>query len=111
MMGTEATSRPLIELVSLRSASDSSSHGVMISITANTASQPQYGRSAPSWRRRSAIGSSSAAPMATLARTRTGTGTPPTATLISRYGRPQITLIAANNTQPRRLTAYLPPAG
>src|SRR5262249_51728878 len=54
--------------------------------------------------RRIAMGSSTAAPTATRANTSTETETPVSATLISRYGTPQMTLISANSTQPRRLT-------
>ena len=111
MMGTDAISRPLMELDSLSSASESSSHGEMISTTAKITSQRQYGSRMLSSPRRSAMGSSSAAPMATRARTSTGTGTPPTAILISRYGTPQITLMVAKSTQPRRLTSGSPLVG
>ena len=83
----------------------------MISTTANAASQRQCGRSVPSWRRLIATGSSSTAPIPTRASTSTGTATPPSATLISRYGMPQMRLIAANSAQPRRLTGVLPPVG
>ena len=84
MIGTEAISRPLMELESLSSASERKNQGEMISTTAKSASQRQYGSRTRSWRRRSAMGSSSAAAMLTRARTSTGTGTPPTAILISR---------------------------
>ena len=84
MIGTEAISRPLIELDSRRSASDRNSHGRIISTTAKMASQRQCPRSARSWPRRTARGSSTTAPPATRAKTRTGTETPPSATLMSR---------------------------
>jgi hypothetical protein len=103
MMGTAAISRPLSELDSLVSASVSSSQGTMISTRAKTASQRQCGRSTASSCRRIASGSKIRAPMLTRASTSTGGATPPTATLISRYGTPQIRPIAANNHQPRRL--------
>ena len=83
-IGTEAISSPLTELDSRVSASDSSSHGVMISTRANRTSHRHFGSSGASSRRRIARGSSSAAPMATRASTSTGGDTPPTATLISR---------------------------
>ena len=50
-----------------------------------------------------AAGSSSSEPSATRVHTSTGTETPPSATLMSRYGMPQITPIAANSNQPRLL--------
>ena len=53
----------------------------------------------------SASGSSTAAPTAVRANTRTGTETPSTATLIIRYGMPQMMLIAMNNSHPRELTS------
>ena len=107
MIGTAATSRPLVELARCFSALESNANGPMISTTANATSQRQWPRSAPSSRRRSATGSSSREPSATRTNTSTGTETPPSATLISRYGIPQMRLIAANSTQPRRLTAAL----
>ena len=39
-----------------------------------------------------------------MAKTSTGTDTSSTATLIIRYGIPQMTLMAANRVHPRRLT-------
>ena len=114
MIGTDAMSSPLIELDSLRSAWDRNSQGRMISTQAKMASQRQCGRSTPSSPRRSAIGSRITAPPATRASTSTGTDTPPSATLMSRYGTPQIRLIAVNSTQPRRLNPVPPhpsPAG
>ncbi len=117
MIGVDAISRPVSELLIPRSASLSASHGMMISTSANSATQGQTGRSAANCPRRSATGSRTRAPITTLASTSTGTGTPPTATLMSRYGTPQMTLIAANMIHPRRLTAsrlrsssYLQPA-
>ena len=84
MIGTDAMSRPLIELDSRRSAADKNSHGRMISTQANTASQRQRPSSTLIWPRYTARGSSTTAPPATRAKTRTGTETPPSATLISR---------------------------
>ena len=84
MIGTDAISRPLIELDSRFSAAVRNSHGRMISTQANTASQRQCPRSARSWPRCRATGSSTTAPPATRAKTRTGTETPPSATLMSR---------------------------
>src|SRR5262249_38997130 len=104
MIGVEAISSPVSELLMPRSASDRANHGMMISTRANSISHGHTGLSALSCLPRSANGSSSAAPRATRASTRTGTETPPTATLINRYGRPQMTPIAANRTHPRRLT-------
>ena len=47
----------------------------------------------------------------TLVQTSTGTDTPLSATLISRYGMPQMTPIAANKSAPRLLNRHLPSAG
>jgi hypothetical protein len=106
-MGTTATSRPLSELDSWRSAADSSSHGTMTSATDKATTHRQRGRSARSRPRRTAAGSNSKHPMNTRVNTRTETETPPSATLINRYGMPQITPTAANSAQPRRLTVLV----
>jgi len=84
MIGTEATSRPVIELDRCRSASDSSAHGMIISTVAKTTSHGQCRHSPASWRRRIASGSSSTAATASLVNTSTGTETPPSATLMNR---------------------------
>jgi hypothetical protein len=56
--------------------------------------------------RASATGSSSSAPIAVCPSTSTSAAglSSPTATLISRYGMLQMTLIAAKSTRPRRVT-------
>jgi hypothetical protein len=105
MIGDAAISRPVIELVMCRSASDSNAQGTMISIVANATSGRQCRSSPRSCPLRRASGSSTAAPTAVRANTRTGTDTPSTATLIMRYGTPQMTLISANRTHPRALTS------
>ena len=84
MIGTTAISRPVSELDRCRSASDSNAQGSMISTTANSASHRQRPASTRIWPRRIASGSSTAEPIATRANTRTGTDTPPSATLMSR---------------------------
>jgi hypothetical protein len=127
MTGTAAISRPLAELDSRRSAVDSSAHGAMISTTANATSHGQRTRSAASCetagvggaagrpgaasgrgavragRQSTAAGTSTSAPRVTRAQTSTGTETPASATLISRYGMPQMTLMTANSVHPRLL--------
>ena len=96
MIGDAAMSRPVSELEMWRSASDSSSHAAMISKKAKTSTGLQYRSTGAHAARDRASGSSTAAPIAVRANTRTGTETPSTAILISRYGMPQMTLMAAN---------------
>src|SRR6266581_60313 len=55
--------------------------------------------------RAAAIGSRRAAPRAVRQNTNVTGVSSPTAILISKYGTPQITAIAANSTQPRRVTS------
>src|ERR1700761_6735113 len=110
MIGTAATSRPVVELARCFSALDSRANGPTISTPAKAISHHQCPRSAPSSRRCRATGSNSSAPTVTRVNTSTGTETPPSATLISRYGIPQMTPIATNSAQPRRLTASAPSA-
>ena len=105
MIGEAAMSRPVIELVRWRSASDSRNHAAMISKKAKPSSGFQYLRMIVGIPLDRASGSRTAAPMAVRANTRTGTETPSTAILISRYGMPQMMLIAVNNTHPRELTS------
>ena len=105
MMGTAATSSPVSELSSTRSASESNAHGPMISTRANTSSARQCARTTVTAPGRAANGSSTSAPSAVRANTSTATETSATATLISRYGMPHSTHIAANRTHPRLLTA------
>ena len=77
-------SRPVIELVRWRSASDSSHHAAIISKNAKPANAFQWFRTMVTVRRDNASGSSTAAPTATRVNTSTGTDTPSTATLIIR---------------------------
>ena len=84
MIGTTATSKPVVELDSRRSAFDSSSHGATISTSANTTSHRQYGSRTRICRRRRASGSSRTAATEVRANTSTGTETPSSATLMSR---------------------------
>ena len=83
-IGAAAMSRPVIELVRWRSASESSHHAAMISKNANPSRAFQWLRMIVKVCRDNASGSSTAAPTATLANTSTGTETPSTAILISR---------------------------
>src|SRR3954447_18643936 len=107
--GTPATSNPVSEDDSSVSAQDSSSQGMVISSTVNTSSARQCRRSASPSRPRAIVhGSSSAAPITQRRKTTTTGENSPTATLISRYGTPQISDIATNSAQPRRLTRVLP---
>ena len=102
--GTAATSSPDRELGSRSSAVDSRTHGMASSTTVYTTSGRQRastGRSSP---RTSAIGTRMEAPMAVRKNTSVAGVSSRTATLISRYGRPQITHIAAKSIVPRRLT-------
>ena len=84
MMGDAAMSRPVIELVRWRSASDSSHHAAMISKNANPSNAFQWLRTIVRVCRDNASGSSTAAPTAVRANTSTGTDTPSTAILIIR---------------------------
>ena len=113
--GTDAMSRPLAELGNRRSAEDKSAHGTMISISAYATSQCQFRRSSARWDGRhapwaSATGTRMSAPMTTRDQTSTGTATAPSATLISRYGIPQMIPITTKRTVPR-LLKNLPSAG
>ena len=83
MIGTDAMSRPLIELDSRRSAADRNSQGRMISTQANTASQRQSKRRASTSLRSTAMGSRTTAPPATRAKNENRDRfPPPSATLI-----------------------------
>ena len=104
MIGEAAISRPVIELVKWRSASESRNHAAMISKKANPSSGFQCLRTIVGIPLDNASGRRTAAPTAVRVNTKTGTETPSTAILISRYGMPQITPIATNRTHPRRLT-------
>ena len=84
MMGDAAMSRPVIELVRWRSASESSHHAAMISKNANPSRAFQWLRTIVRVCREKASGNSTAAPTATRANTSTGTDTPSTAILIIR---------------------------
>src|SRR6476469_5317844 len=78
----------------------------MISKKAKASTGFQYLRTIRRLVRDSASGSSTAAPMRVRANTRTGTDRPSSEILMSRYGMPQITLIAAKSSQPRELTVH-----
>ena len=84
MIGTAATNKPVRELSSTRSASESNAHGPMISTTAKTSSGRQCARTAAMAPGRAANGTSTSAPIAVRAKTRTDTETSATATLMSR---------------------------
>src|SRR3954465_12131210 len=102
--GTGGTRRRGSELDSGRSAYESSSHGPAISRTANSRRARQCRRAGRNWPRAIVHGSSSVAPTKHRPNTTTTGDTSPTATLISRYGIPQITDIARKSTHPRLLT-------
>ena len=103
-MGAAAMSRPVSELEMCRSASERSSQAAMISKKAKTSTGLQHLSTGLHAARDVASGSSTAAPITVRANTSTGGETPSIATLISRYGMPQITLMAEKSNQPRRLT-------
>ena len=84
MIGDAAISRPVSELEMCRSASDSNSHAAMISKKANASTGRQCRNTGAHAARDRASGSSTAAPIAVRASTRTGTETPSTAILMSR---------------------------
>ena len=100
-------SSPVSELESRCSATPSSSHGIMISTTAKATSGRQADSTAPSRPLARATGSSSTLASAVRARTSVLGEISSTATLISRYGMPQITPIARKRTQPRLLMTPL----
>ena len=92
------------ELEMCCSAVPSKTHGIAISIAANTSSGTQWpfnGRSSP---RAAAMGNSSAAAIVVRPSTSTAGLRSRTATRIRRYGMPQITDIAANRSSPRLVT-------
>lgn len=76
----------------------------MISKKANAATGFHRRRISARASRETASGNNSTAPIADLAKTSTGTDTSSTATLIIRYGIPQMTLMTANRVHPRGLT-------
>ena len=84
MIGDAAISSPVIELVRWRSASESRNQAAMISKNEKPSNAFQCWRTIAGMPLDSASGSSTAAPTAVLANTRTGTDTPSTATLIIR---------------------------
>src|SRR6266545_1932705 len=102
--GTAAISRPASELLNRCSAEARNSHGTAISTAVNTSSGRQWRTSGRSCPRAPASGRSSSAAMTVRKNTRDAGLSAPTATLISRYGTPQITPTAANSNQPRRDT-------
>ena len=99
--GTAAIKSAVSELEMRVSAEPRSTHGSAISIAANASTGRQCGRRTRSSRRAAAIGSRSSAAMPVRASTSIDGLTSSTATLISRYGTPQMTHIAANRIQPR----------
>ncbi len=100
--GTDASSSPVSELEIRVSAAASSTHGIAISIAAKARMGIQCGSNGRSSFRATAIGSRIAAAIPVRARTSTAGLMSSTATLIRRYGIPQITHMAANSSQPRR---------
>jgi hypothetical protein len=101
----------VVELDSVRSASDSSTHGPMTSVPANASSHRQRPRSAPNCRPCTASGNSTAAPIVVRTNTSIAGDTSSTATLIRRYGVPQMMPMARNSNHPRRLTLAAFPNG
>ena len=102
--GTAAMSSAVNELEMCCSAVPSKTHGIAISIAANTSSGTQWpfnGRSSP---RAAAMGNSSSAAIVVRPSTSTAGLRSRTATRIRRYGMPQITDIAANRSSPRLVT-------
>src|SRR5439155_2216347 len=99
--GTAATSRPVSELDSRVSALESRIHGTAISTAANTSSGNQRRKTGRISPLAAAIGSSRSAPMPVRAKTSIAGLRSRTATLIRRYGIPQITHIAAKSARPR----------
>ena len=83
------------------SAEPRSTQGSAISIPANASSGRQCARRGRSSFRAAAIGSRSSDAIPVRASTSIAGLTSSTATLMSRYGIPQMTHIAANRTQPR----------
>src|SRR3954452_17289467 len=107
--GTPATSSPVSEDDNSCSAQESSTQGIVISSTVKSRNGRQCRRSAdPSRPRATVHGISRTAPTTQRRKTTTTGENPPTATLINRYGTPQIRDIARNSAQPRRLTLVLP---
>src|SRR5580658_1177721 len=106
MSGTVDTSRPESELEMCNSASERSTHGIPISMTVYATIHPQRPSNGPTLTRRlRAIGTRSTAPSANRTNTRSTGPKPRSATLMSRYGIPQITHIATKRTSPRLLMA------
>ena len=104
MSGTVETSSPESELEMRSSASESSTQGIAISTIVYATIQRHRRMTAGTSTRVSAIGTSSTAPRRTRRNTRSTGPTPLTATLMSRYGMPQITDIATKSASPRLLT-------
>ena len=101
--GTPATRRPASELVTCCSAQPRSTHGPAISASAKATTHGQRRSVGRRSTRAIASGRSTAAPTVVRANTSTGGDTSATATRISRYGMPQITAMAANTANARRL--------
>src|SRR5438132_4909893 len=102
--GTEATSRPDRVLLMRRSASESSHQGRATSTRVKRRIDRQRGRSARRLPFFITAGSSSNAPRAVRRKTRLAGVNSRTATLMSRYGMPQITDSARKSNQPLRVT-------
>ena len=91
------------------SAQPRSTHGSAISTAANTATTRRRRSTGRSWSRIAATGSRSSAATDVRARTSIAGLTSSTATLIRRYGIPQITHIAAKSSHPRDVIDALIP--
>ena len=106
-IGTHAISSPVNPDGRSRWAFVSSTHGRAISIAAKASTafqRTRTGRSAPA---RAASSNSGTAPTKLRPNTITGGAMWPTATLVNRYGTPQIAPIAPNSNQPRRDSALV----
>jgi hypothetical protein len=99
-----AIRRAVSELEIFVSAAPRRTHGRAISIAAKARSGSQCGNRGRSSRRASAIGSRIRAAIEVRASTSIDGLRSSTATLIRRYGIPQITHMAAKSTTPRRDT-------
>ena len=96
-------SSPASELERRRSASERRIHGAATSTKVYATTHRQRGSSGRMSPRVIASGTRIVAATVVRARTNVAGASSPTATLIRRYGMPQITAIAAKRSQPRRL--------
>jgi len=101
--GTAAISNPVSELEMCCSATPRSIHGIAISMDANASTGTQCLRTGRSSLRAAAIGRRRSAAMPVRARTSVAGLRSLTATLIRRYGMPQITHMEAKSIHPRLL--------